>query len=378
LAPQTPSEDSATVTVVRTQRARPVGGWREEFATIAGRVVILGGLWSIVSIVFRPVRWVHWVDQAFGLLNLPVSPSIFSVTLLLVLGGALQRRKRISVWVLLVFQSVALAGVLVVNGVLAASSGHVDGVRPMDIVLIELGGAISAVLIVLLWRSRSAFPARLQSGAFRRAVVVLVSGLALSIGLSVFLTMLFPGHLHTVGRKVMWAIRSAIGLEPDREEAGWHLQYGHHWITAVTGTLSALALIAAILVFLRSASSASRLSAQDELDVRGLLLRHGERDSLGYFATRHDKAAVFSPDHQAAVTFRAVASVSLASGDPIGASSAWPAAIDAWLARSQESGWLPAVLSASADGAQAYVAAGLKALPLGDEAIIDLDTFTLH
>ena len=40
-------------------------------------------------------------------------------------------------------------------------------------------------------------------------------------------------------------------------------------------------------------------------------------------------------------------------------------------------GWFPAALSVSESGARAYVAAGLKALNLGDEAIIDVDSFTL-
>jgi lysyl-tRNA synthetase class 2 len=55
-----------------------------------------------------------------------------------------------------------------------------------------------------------------------------------------------------------------------------------------------------------------------------------------------------------------------------------PAAINAWLTESRSFGWFPAVLSASEEGARAYVAAGLKALPIGDEAIIDTDTFTLE
>ena len=50
---------------------------------------------------------------------------------------------------------------------------------------------------------------------------------------------------------------------------------------------------------------------------------YGERDSLGYFATRRDKSAVFSPSGKAAITYRVVNGVSLASGDPIGDPEAW-------------------------------------------------------
>ena len=170
----------------------------------------------------------------------------------------------------------------------------------------------------------------------------------------------------------------ALGVEPGSTEVGWHGQHGHHWIAALAGLLSALALISAALIFLRSARAKAYLTAQDELDIRRLLLPHGEHDSLGYFATRHDKSVIFTADRTAAVTYRVLANVSLASADPIGPMSAWPAAIAAWLAEARSFGWFPAVLSASEAGAKAYVAAGLKALPIGDEAIIDVDTFTIE
>ena len=69
-----------------------------------------------------------------------------------------------------------------------------------------------------------------------------------------------------------------------------------------------------------------------------LLAEYGERDSLGYFATRRDKSAVFSPNGRAAVTYRPVAAVSLASGDPVGDPDAWDGAIEAWLAEAREYG----------------------------------------
>ena len=58
------------------------------------------------------------------------------------------------------------------------------------------------------------------------------------------------------------------------------------------------------------------------------------------------------------MTFRVVAAVSLASGDPIGDAEAWPGAIDAWLDEARRYGWIPAVMGASEQAARAYVAAG--------------------
>ena len=46
-------------------------------------------------------------------------------------------------------------------------------------------------------------------------------------------------------------------------------------------------------------------------------------------------------------------------------------AIEAWLEEARHYGWAPAVMGASEVGAEAYVRAGLEALSLGDEAIIE-------
>ena len=68
----------------------------------------------------------------------------------------------------------------------------------------------------------------------------------------------------------------------------------------------------------RAQRVASALSEEDERRIRLLLAESGERDSLGYFATRRDKAVLFSPSGKAAVTYRVVGGVCLASGDPLG------------------------------------------------------------
>ncbi|CAM5688802.1 hypothetical protein SRIMM317S_02208 [Streptomyces rimosus subsp. rimosus] len=112
--------------------------------------------------------------------------------------------------------------------------------------------------------------------------------------------------------------------------------------------------------------------------ARDLLARQGDRDSLGYFALRRDKSVIWSPSGKAAVTYRVVGGVSLASADPIGDPEAWPGAIDLWLAEARAHGWTPAVMGASEEGGTIYARHGLDALELGDEAIVDTEEFTLE
>ncbi len=364
--------------LVQPSRPDVVTGWRDEFVALCGRVIVLGGFWSLVSLILRPVHWIRRVDDLFGLVNLPVGPSLFSTVLLFVVGGAVRRRMRVSLWLLLAFQVLAALDLTSALVQLAVNPDEAQQITPVDAAELMINPLLTVLLVVLLWRSRRAFTSRLEPGARWRALAVLVAGLMVSISVTLALTLTFPDRLTGIGHKLGWAVRVAFGVEPSTSDVGWRGQHGHHWIAALSGLLSALALVLAALIFLRSARAKAYLTAQDELEVRRLLLQAGERDSLGYFATRHDKSVIFSPGQTAAVTYRVLANVSLASADPIGPPAAWPEAIAAWLAEARTFGWFPAVLSASEEGAEAYVAAGLKALPIGDEAIIDVDTFTLE
>ncbi|MEU7638703.1 phosphatidylglycerol lysyltransferase domain-containing protein [Streptomyces sp. NPDC039016] len=150
-----------------------------------------------------------------------------------------------------------------------------------------------------------------------------------------------------------------------------------NWVNGTINVLSAALLVAVLWAAFRSVRAIDPITAEDEERLRALLARHGDRDSLGYFALRRDKSAVFSPSGKAAVTYRVVGGVSLASADPLGDPEAWPGAIERWLAEAREHGWAPAVMGASEEGGTIYARHGLDAWELGDEAIVDCAEFTL-
>ncbi|GAB3872259.1 bifunctional lysylphosphatidylglycerol synthetase/lysine--tRNA ligase LysX [Kibdelosporangium lantanae] len=141
--------------------------------------------------------------------------------------------------------------------------------------------------------------------------------------------------------------------------------------------MGALVAVVSLVVFFRGVRTMRLLTSTEELRLRELLAEHGDRDSLGYFATRRDKSVVFAPNGRAAVTYRVLGGASVASGDPIGDPDAWRQAVDAWLAEAVRYGWVPGVLGAGEAGAKVYTEAGLKALQIGDEAVLDVREFTL-
>ncbi|MFS8202880.1 phosphatidylglycerol lysyltransferase domain-containing protein [Streptomyces sp. CWNU-52B] len=150
-----------------------------------------------------------------------------------------------------------------------------------------------------------------------------------------------------------------------------------NWVNVAINVLSTLLVLAVLYAAFRSRRVVDPLTADDERRLRALLDRQGDRDSLGYFALRREKSVVWSPTGKAAVVYRVVGGVSLASGDPIGDPEAWPGAIEPWLREARTHGWIPAVMGASEEAGTVYARHGLDALELGDEAVVETAEFTL-
>ncbi len=149
-------------------------------------------------------------------------------------------------------------------------------------------------------------------------------------------------------------------------------------VTALLLGLGLLTIVLPLVVALRTTRHVDALSPSDVERLRQLLDTRPDGDSLGYFALRHDKHVVFSPSGKSAVSYRVVSGVALASGDPVGDPEAWPGAITAFLDMADRSGWVPAVLGCSERGGTAWGRAGLAAWEIGDEAVVDVPSFSLQ
>ncbi|MET8093049.1 bifunctional lysylphosphatidylglycerol synthetase/lysine--tRNA ligase LysX [Micromonospora sp. NPDC005220] len=310
-------------------------------------------------------------EVVMGLLNVPVAGTFLSVVVLALVTGALILRKRAALWIVAAFQmlGVYLGMVALLPGrpwpLMEVWESRGDLGRGLDIasMLIAVGA------LGLLYRLRAEFCARFRPGSWSSAAVVLITGTAATVLLTWVLL-----HL-TRSDGVSWREVLLTGL---RALSGWS---GRQPATAGLDDMVAAALgltvLAAMAALLHSARPATSWTPEQEIAVRRLVAEHGARDSLAYFATRRDKATIFAPDGSAAITYRVVAGVSLASADPIGRREAWGRAIEAWRSEARRYGWVPAVMSCSEEGATAYAAHGLGVIGMGDEAILDPGRFDL-
>jgi lysyl-tRNA synthetase class 2 len=300
------------------------------------------------------------LPPTIGLAGLVIA-LVAGVGLLLVATG-LRRRKR-RAWQL----GVAVTAVLtVVDATRGIASRHGYG-----------AAVAAAVLCGALLYTRRWFVARPDPRGLVRAATLFVQFALAGFGLVWLLLALNGRRIEGHPRALDEAAHAALSLIG----VSGPLQFRVDWLDDLTATAGLTFGIVAVVVagyhLLRSAEPRPGQSAEDAERLRALLAKDRDPESLGYFALRPDKAVVLAPGGHAAVAHRVLAGVALASGDPLGDTGAWPAAIEAFLAECVEHGWTPAVLACSERGATAYAKAGLDALELGDEAVLRTETFTL-
>src|SRR5215470_14928045 len=230
------------------------------------------------------------------------------------------------------------------------------------------GAAAAAVLAVLLFFRDEFYAVRDPRTRWRAAGVF--AGLVVAdvaIGLTYMLLARHLAEDYSFWQRTVHVVYGLVGVSgpvrfvPDARADLFNL---------MTSTLGVFTLLVTAYLFLRPAKQAARCSKPDSQRIRGLLDRHGHRDSLGYFALRDDKNVIWSPTGKACVGYRVISGVILAAGDPIGDPEAWPGAMAEFLAEAYRHAWRPAIMGCSELGAEVWSREGnLTALELGDEAI---------
>lgn len=333
------------------------------------RLFYLAALLELVFLVFRSVHWVRGVAGWFAAVFFELGVgSLAMAALLLLIGVALGRAKRLAWWAALAMfsvQSVLNVVTIVVLNVTTQRHGDLG-------ILIRsgVGLAINALLLGLLLAARRSFTALVPPANLWKAGLTGLVGVLVTAAIGAILVLLLPIQGQPPRTRLLWLWRRMTG---DPTPPVWT----PHWLDDLLGVLLTLTLLAAVLVLLRSRQAAVVNEPADEARLRALVAQSPE-DSLAYFATRRDKVWCFAEDGSAAVAYRVVLGTCLASGDPVGPRAHWPAAIRAWRTEIGRYGWVPAVIGASEAGAEAYAAhAGLRVMPLGDEAVLEARAFSL-
>ena len=329
-----------------------------------GYATALVGLGDIVGAVaphFRGTR-VHELASLLPgtVTRVATAASLVVGILLIMLAYALRRRKR-RAW-----QAVAV--LLPVGFLLEALRWHHTATA----------GITLLVFVVILVNRREFYALSDPRTRWRAlwnflALSVLSFGLGLVVVSSHARTTLGTPGFGDRFWQVAWGLIGVGGPIRYTEEGTGDLVY---YSLAALGLLTA---VSTVWLATKPSKPVAELSAAEEAQVRCLLDQHGARDSLGYFALRRDKSVMFSPSGKAAIAYRVVSGVMLASGDPIGDVEAWPGAIKRFMDEAHRHAWVPAVMGCSETGGEVWTReAGLDALEIGDEAIVEVADFTLE
>ena len=322
----------------------------------------------VVATFIPPLRryFRQWHDIV-SMLTIPIVPNLVYAAVLIAVGVALRRRLRAAWWIFVIWW------------IILPQLGRIFSIISGGPLLPQIAGfVIMSAVLVVLWRAKPQFQARGRAKDLLAAIICFVVGSLVILILGTWLVSTFgttpdllTATLHVIDKMLgeVGLVRTDVVRSP-------------LWVTILLDVLGAAVILTATYLFFKPPPETHMLSAADEARVRTLLRSFGEWDSLGYFATRRDKSIVWNTGNpataQAGVSYRVIGSVSLASGNPVGDPEHWRSAIDQWRAKARTHGWSLAVMGAGDLGAEAYNEAGLTAFEIGDEAILDMRSFSLN
>ena len=145
---------------------------------------------------------------------------------------------------------------------------------------------------------------------------------------------------------------------------------------ALLGLGIALGLIA-LHFWLRPFGHAVVQTVGERRMARTLVDTYGN-DSLAFFALRRDKSYLFSSSRRAFLAYRVVGGTALVSGDPVGDEAEIDELLGELRRLTRANGWRLAVVGVSGEQVERYRELGLKAVPIGDEAVLRPQEFSLE
>jgi lysyl-tRNA synthetase class 2 len=176
----------------------------------------------------------------------------------------------------------------------------------------------------------------------------------------------------------------ASGVQPALAGATSWLASGGSWLesaslpaVALDGVLAGALLATAVFVraLVRPAEPAEGHSCSEHRRAAAIVARYGE-DSLDPFALREDKSFHFACDGMLA--YRTLRETAVVSGDPIGPPGTAASILASFERFAEARGWQVVLTGASPRYIDAYRQSGLRALRIGEEAIVTPQRFSLE
>lgn len=139
--------------------------------------------------------------------------------------------------------------------------------------------------------------------------------------------------------------------------------------------VGATTLVYALFMLLRPVLLRKIATPQERQKARAIVEQYG-RSSLARFTLLPDKAYYFSPSGRSIVTYVAKGRGAIALGDPIGPAEDRQEVIMGFQRYCDRNDWYPAFYQTLPDDLELYKSLGFQSVQIGEEAIVDLKSFT--
>ena len=283
--------------------------------------------------------------------------------LLLTLAANLLRRKRIA-WLL----TVTLLGVSIVS--------HL--IKGLD----YEEGLFAIVPLIQLIVMRKVFTARSDRPSIAQGARVLLGALlfTLAYGTAGFYVLdgRFIVNSEPVNFGLFASINQTLAIFFTEDNAGLEptTRYSAFFINSIY-IVGASTLIYALFMLLRPVLlRGDPATTSDRSRARNIIDQYGQT-SLARLSLLKDKSYYFSPSGQSVIAYVAKGRAAIALGDPIGPLEDRVEAIFTFSQFCDRNDWFPAFYETSSEQLEQYCKLGFQQIQVGEEAIVDLISFTL-
>ncbi len=238
--------------------------------------------------------------------------------------------------------------------------------------------SLLAVLVLLpLWRMRGLFTAQSDRPSVAQGLRVLVGALLFTLAYGTAGFYLLDSHYHTqfslpqavVQTLAMFFTEDNAGLQP-------RTRFGLFFANSIY-TVGSATLAIAVVMLLRPILWRGAATSEERQRAAAIAAKHGTT-ALARMALFEDKAYYFSPSGESVIAYVAKGRGAVALGDPIGPLEDRQEAIVGFQQFCERNDWYPAFYQAQPQGLDLYRILGFQAVQIGEEAIVDLQTFTLQ
>ena len=234
--------------------------------------------------------------------------------------------------------------------------------------------AIALALIGALWYTRRDFTVRSDPRALERLLfeapyAILFFTLYSILGFYVIHNELQPNfELASVATEILnlATLQGAKLYTPLTIRAQWFLES----ITLISG-ISILYLANSITHYMLQ----PRPETQHHREVASQIIHTFGSNSLAYFTLSKDKTYFLNPNETSLIAYVLKNRVALAVGDPIGPPEETQPTIKAFRKLCEENDWVPAFHRVGENTLPSYIEEGFKTLKVGEEALVDIQTF---